>query len=149
METSWPYFNQIHSFSAPFGVGFFNSTEATLIYNRAAVCMGCVDATDIECLQFVALQKVVGCTWTLQEMVAENGASFISLTNHKLFQLAEPYAPVIGTNLIPDDIYGLFKQGQVKPNLTMIVNYATHEAETFVEPIFYPFGYGNRNEQRQ
>ena len=147
--SSWPYFSQIHSFSAPIGIAFFHASDATLFYDKAAKCMGCASSSDMDCLQGVPVKDVIDCTWSLDEMISQNGSSFISLQNHMLFQLAEPYAPVVGTELIPENIYGLFKSGRVKPNLKMVINFASHEGETFIEPVFYPFGYDNRNEQRK
>ena len=44
----------------------------------------------------------------------------------------------------------LISAGHVKPGLELMIFYAEHEGEDFIEEILYPFGYGNQKlENRQ
>ena len=40
-----------------------------------------------------------------------------------------------------DPCYQLIKSGSVKPNVELVINYASDEGEDFIESIFYPFGF--------
>ena len=50
------------------------------------------------------------------------------------------YGPIIGTKVLKEDIYQLIKSGSVKPDVELVINYASDEGEDFIESIFYPFG---------
>lgn len=67
---------------------------------------------------------------------------------YRLTQLAEPYAPVYNTKFLPDDPYHMIARGILKPNSKLIQNYVTDEGEEFIESVFYPNGYDNRDEKR-
>lgn len=140
MEDSWPYFKRALAYSGPVGVPFYTRDEALKIYNKAARCLRCKSAADLSCLRQKSLDELNECTWSLRAIATNDGPANISLKNRKVTQLAEMYGPIIGTKVLKEDIYQLIKSGSVKPDVELVINYASDEGEDFIESIFYPFG---------
>ena len=140
LEDSWPLFKRAIAYSGPIGVPFYTREEAERIYTKVAKCLQCKSAGDLECLRGKTATQLADCTWSLRAIGTEDGPANISLRNRKVTQLAEMYGPVIGSKLLAGDINALIKSGQVKPNVELIINFASDEGEDFIESIFYPLG---------
>ena len=138
-QLSWPYFQQMSSFSAPLGIPFFTTTEAAQIYKNAANSLGCLkpdNKTDITCLRGKDTDEIYEATMSFTAL--QNNIFPVVLDSGKLQALGEPYAPVVGDKIIPKHPYDLIRDGKLKPATKLTIEYAHHEGEQFLETVFYP-----------
>ena len=95
---------------------FFDKSDATLIYNQAAACLGCLSASDRDCLETKNQSSIYDCTMSTEALLHVDGGAFTLIRDkYRITQLGEPYAPVTGTPLLPIDPYIAMYNGLSKP----------------------------------
>ena len=64
--------------------------------------------------------------------------AYLVLDVGRLTQFGEPYAPITGDIVLPKHPYELLREGTIRPNTKITIEYAQHEGEMFIESVAYP-----------
>ena len=94
-ESSWEYFNQAISLSAPVGVPLFVANpEAKEVYGNATQQLKCLDDQgnqNVSCLRGKSAEEIFNATHRNQ-----THALNVAMAERRLTMVIEPYGPVLG-----------------------------------------------------
>ena len=139
IPSSFPYFSKAISISGPTGVPLKNEKESVIFYESIASACGCCfgkalipgrcrtfNASSVICLKEKPVQVLQRAGYKILKLIPDF---------QKFTQLIEPYAPTIGSFLVPETPFDVFKRGDMVDKPIML-EISDNEGYMFINMIF-------------